>query len=108
MTTHTNRWRWFAALLVAVGASGAVLCHLWHFCECGHMAHDPFSTQPLHHSIDYVWTLASIGAGVAAFRFRFGLIRWLSVGLVFLAIYRFVFETVEARESWFRFLPYPV
>jgi hypothetical protein len=72
------------------------------------MAHDPFSTQPLHHSIDYAWTLASIGAGVAAFRFRFGLIRWLSIGLVLLAIYRFAFETVEARESWLGFLPYPV
>jgi hypothetical protein len=32
----------------------------------------------------------------------------LSIGLVLLAIYRFAFETVEARESWLGFLPYPV
>jgi len=72
------------------------------------MAHDPFSVQPLHHSIDYAWTLASIVAAVAAFRLRFEVIRWLSSGLLILAIYRFVFETVDARESWLGFLPYPV
>ena len=108
MTTYTCRWGLLAILLVAVGATGAVLCRLWHFCECGHMAHDPFSTEPLHHSIDYAWTLASIGAAVTGFRFRFGVIRWLSSGLVVLAIYRYTFETVAARESWLGFLPYPI
>jgi hypothetical protein len=72
------------------------------------MAHDPFATQPFHHSLDYAWALASIGAAVTAFQFRFGVIRWFAAALVILAIYRFAFETVEARESWLSWLPYPV
>jgi hypothetical protein len=103
-----DHWRWLAIPLVVGGATGAVICHLYHFCECGHMAHNPFSVQPLHYSLDCAWTLASIGAAAAAFRYRLGVICWLSSGLIVLAVYRFVFETVEARGSWLRFLPYPV
>ena len=103
-----DHWRWLAIPLVAVGVAGAVICHLCHFCECGHMAHDPFSVQPLHYSLDYAWTLVSLGAAAAAFRFQFRILRWLSSALMVLAVYRFVFETVEARESWLAFLPYPV
>jgi len=43
-----------------------------------------------------------------AMKFRFGILRWLSSGLVMLATYRFMLETVEARESWLGWLPYPV
>jgi hypothetical protein len=41
-------WRQVAIPPVAVGATGVVICHLWHFCECGHMAHDSVSVWSLH------------------------------------------------------------
>jgi hypothetical protein len=52
--------------------------------------------------------LASVGALALALKFHFGFLRWPAAGLVMLATYRFMFETVEVRESWLGWLPYPV
>lgn len=109
-TTHPNRWRWLTltVVLIVTGVAGAVFCHRWHFCDCGHLAHDSFSTQPLHHWLDSAWGLASVGALTLALKLQFDFLRWPAAGLVILAAYRFMFETVEVRESWLGWLPYPV
>ena len=108
MTAHTHSSRWMAITLVAVGAVGAVVCHRWHFCDCGHMAHNPFRVLPLQHAIDYAWASASAVALWLGFRFRLGVVRWLALGLVTLAVYRFFFESQDVRESWGSWLPYMI
>jgi hypothetical protein len=52
--------------------------------------------------------LASVGALTLALKLQFDFLRWPAAGLVILAAYRFMFETVEVRESWLGWLPYPV
>jgi len=64
------------------------------------MAHNPFRVLPLQHAIDYAWASASGVAMWLGFRFRLNMIRWLAVGLVALAAYRFALESQAIRESW--------
>jgi len=72
------------------------------------MAHNPFRVLPVQHCIDCAWASAAVGAVWLGFRYHFRIIRWLAVGLVALAFYRFVLESQEVRESWGSWLPYMI
>lgn len=77
-------------VLLTSGAAGSVWCFSKHVCMGGHMEHPPYAfTQ---YAADTAWTVALVAIPVISRLLRlFGRWWWLTLAVIALPIYRFVF-----------------
>lgn len=95
-----------SAILFLGGAVGFWSCRETHFCECGHLSHNPVTRDQI--LLDTSWAVAW-GAATLLILFTFrARLRWVALVLPVLVAYRLLLEQQVVMEQWLPWLPFPV